>query len=138
MQIVRRPRTAWLASLVLLTLFGSGCASGPDYAGGPSSEDPHGVVSPGDGITIWAVDGYATASRAFSVMVAPGRRKLKVRLEHPIESEAWAPFEYKTLTFEVEQGVTYYLSRKESEFPPYEIEVKESGAKATPPPGADD
>ena len=84
-------------------------------------------MSPGEDITLWAVDGYATASRAFAIRVAPGHRKVKVRIEHPIESQSWKPFEYKTLTLNVEPGVTYTLSRKEADMPPYEVEVHESG-----------
>ena len=102
----------------------SACA-GPDYAGGPVGDEPYGVISPGSEVTVWQVDGYATEDRNFDVRVAPGLRTLRVRIEHPIESDSAKPYEYRQMTLSVEEGVHYLLDRRPGPYPPYEIVVRE-------------
>ena len=114
-----------IPAMLLLALCLGGCVGGPSYAGGPTSDQPHGVISPGMDITVWQVDGHATASRAFDLYVAPGQRLLKVRLEFPIESESSTPYAYQDLSLYVEQGVRYHLDRKHERYPPFSVQVRE-------------
>lgn len=116
-------RTA-LVLLVLALILG-GCG-GPSYSGGPSDEQPHGWVIPGPDVTVWRIDGKDTYSRGGTQLVEPGRRKLRVRIEFPIEDEgSGPPHEYKNIELDVKAGHSYFLERKESEFPPYELKVTE-------------
>lgn len=114
-----------LHTLLLSLLLLAGCSSYPSYAGGPEAEDPHGILNPQGDLTVWGVDGKRTHTRSFRIYVAPGRRNIRVRIEHPIKSDAAKPFEFQNVTLDIEAGVIYHLTRKESELPPYEVEVKE-------------
>lgn len=120
---VSRPvtrRLGWLsrvlsvfAAALALTLSG-GCTG--VYYGGPDDEDqPHAWIRPGLDITIWSVDGQPTTRHSFEVMVAPGRRKIRVRVEHSMDSESGTPFERQTLVLDCKDGMTYHLERKPGE-----------------------
>ena len=115
---------AALALLALVLLLTPGCG-GPSYAGGPDAEQPHAVVVPGTDVTIWRVDGFDTDTRTGSLRVAPGRRRLKVRIDFPIDDESPVPFEHRDLELEVVAGRTYVIDRAEGEIPPYELKVSE-------------
>lgn len=113
-----------LLALALLAL--TGCGS-PSYAGGPTDEDPHGLVIPGDDVTIWRVDGLDVPARSATARVAPGRRRIKVRYEYPIESDAAEPFEYEDVELTIEAGRVYLIERTgEGPFGPYGVEVRAS------------
>jgi hypothetical protein len=123
---------SWTARFVTCVFLASlvGCVSGPDYAGGPTSEQPHGIVDPDRDISIWRVDGFDTLSRNSAILLEPGLRRVKIRIEFPIDSEAAQPFEYRELNLRVEANHLYELSRKEieSEYdlgPPYEVEIRD-------------
>lgn len=106
----------------------SGC-QGVYYGGPEDSDEPHAVVRPGVDLTIWAVDGQPTTRHSFEVLVAPGRRRIGVRIEHPVESESATPFERKDVLIDCKDGVTYHLERKvgrESVGPPYEVSISEA------------
>lgn len=97
--------------LLALVLCLAGCTG--TYHGGPlDSDEPHGLLRPGEDVTIWAVDGMPTSTRSFKVMVAPGRRQLRLRVEHSIESESPEPHSTRTYTLQVEDGVAYHLERR--------------------------
>ena len=115
---------AMLALGIVLLL--AGCVGGPSYAGGPREDEPHAVVIPGEDVTIWAVDGYDVPSHSSTAYLAPGRRKLRVRIEFPIENESPTPYEYKEMDVTVEDGDVILLSRSggEDAFGPYDVEVK--------------
>jgi hypothetical protein len=115
---------ARLAALLLACLLPLGCG-GPSYAGGPTDEQPHGVVIPGLDVTIWRVDGRDTDTRTGSLLLEPGRRRLKVRIDFPIDDESPIPFEYRDLDLDVEAGHVYRIDRAEGELPPYELNVSE-------------
>lgn|SRR5690606_36851871 len=116
---------ASILALALSLLLLGGCG-GPSYGGGPSDEMPHGRVVPGPDVTVWRIDGKDTYSRSGTQLVEPGRRKLRVRVEYPIDDEgSGPPYEYKDLDLKVEAGRTYYLERGEGEFAPYELKVTE-------------
>lgn len=89
----------------------SGCQG--VYYGGPDDSDlPHALVRPGVDVTIWAVDGQPTTRHSFEVLVEPGRRRVSVRIEHPVESESATPFERKDVLIDCKDGVAYHLERK--------------------------
>jgi hypothetical protein len=114
-----------LLALALLVVL-PGCGS-PSYAGGPTDDDPHGLVIPGDDVTIWRVDDMDVPSRSATARLAPGRRRLKVRYEYPIESDATIPFEYEELELTIEDGRTYLIERTgEGPFGPYGVQVRAS------------
>lgn len=113
----------WLLALC------SGCG-GPAYAGGPSADEPHGLVIPGDDVTLWRVDGHDVVSRSSAIEVAPGQRTIKARLEFPIDDESAKPFEYYDVPLYVEAGHRYLLQRQgDDALPPYQIEVLERGPR---------
>ena len=106
------PRTCLAAVLAALL----GCAGGPDYEGGPTSEQPHGIVDAERDVTIWRV--------------APGLRRIKVRIEFPIDNESAVPYEKREISLKVEPGHLYELARKEVDTeidlgPPYELEIRD-------------
>ncbi|HBP16970.1 MAG TPA: hypothetical protein DEA08_04125 [Planctomycetes bacterium] len=99
-----------LFALALLLL--SGCTG--TYAGGPLDDDePHAIVRPGVDVTIWAVDGQPTSTHSFSVMVAPGRRVLTLRVEHSMEDETPKPHSRQRYVLQTEDGVAYHLERRD-------------------------
>ncbi len=126
----RRPPIAVTLLPLLAPLLGlAGCVSGPDYRGGPSSDEPHGWVSPGADVSVWKVDGQQTATRNFTLKVAPGRRRLLVRLQHPIESEDAEPYDWIDLPLHVDEGRVYYLDVKQpADLPPYQVVVRAAQA----------
>lgn len=118
--------TLRLVLLATLTLF-AGCVGGPSYAGGPTEEEPHAIVIPGPDVTIWRIDGYDVPSRSSTAYVAPGRRKLTVRYEFDIESEAVPAHETKDLDLNVEAGQTYLIERTgEGMFGPFGVQVRQA------------
>lgn len=111
-------------ALVALSL-SSGCV-GIYYGGPDDDEEPHALVRPGVDITIWKVDGQPTTRHSFEVMVAPGRRKVTVRIEHSMESESPTPYERQTLIIDCKDGMTYHLERKPGEMAPYVVDISEA------------
>lgn len=118
------PSPGLLALLLALALSLIGCG-GPSYAGGPTEEEPHGLIVPGLDVTIWRVDGADTDTRTGALRVAPGLRKLKVRIDYPIDDESAIPFEYQDLDLQVEEGHVYRIDRTEEVIPPYHLNVTE-------------
>lgn len=118
-----RPLSIVLLALVVL----AGCVGGPSYAGGPTEEEPHALVIPGEDVTIWRVDDWDVPSRSSTAYVAPGRRRLRVRYEFPIDSESSKPYEYEDLNLTLEAGRVYLIERTgEGQFGPYGVEVRAS------------
>lgn len=109
----------------------AGCAAGPSYAGGPVEDEPHAVVIPGPYVTIWRVDGADVPGRSSELLIAPGRHRLKVRFEYPIDSEAQTPHEMKELEASFEAHRTYDIVRTgdEGEFGPWSVELRERRAR---------
>jgi hypothetical protein len=103
----------------------AGCASGPDYAGGPSSDEPFGVVDPGRDINLWRVDGHDVDSRSGPTKLEPGRRLLKVRIEADIADDTPTPKELRDVVLHVEEGVLYTIDRKPGELPPWELDIRQ-------------
>ena len=96
------------------------------HEGGPTAEEPHGIINPGDDVYILGVDGKRTSTRNFSVRVHPGERILRLRVQYPIANDSNKPQEKVDKTLNVEDGVEYRIDRiGESEFPPYELKVTE-------------
>lgn len=126
----RAPRhPLWRALSVALAVcalaLSSGCVG--VYYGGPDEyEQPHALIRPGVDITIWKVDGQPTTRHSFEVMVEPGRRKVTVRIEHPMESDSPTPFERQTLIIDCQDGMTYHLERKPGESAPYVVDISEA------------
>jgi hypothetical protein len=112
-----------VTALLLLAL--AGCVGGPSYAGGPTTEEPHAVVDPSTDITLWRVDGHDVETRSGKTYVAPGTRRLSIRIEHPIESDAWEPKEEVVLPLRAEAGKYYLLERKPGLRPPYQVRVRQ-------------
>ena len=119
------PPSALALALGPLLLALAGCSSGPDYAGGPSSEDPYGVVDPGRDVNLWRVDGHDVASRSGPTKLAPGRRVLKLRIEADIASDDQFPKELRDVTLYVEQGMLYTIDRKPGQYPPWELDIRQ-------------
>src|SRR5262245_33696857 len=46
-----------IAALLLGLALLAGCSSAPSYKGGPSSDEPHAIVTLGERISLWKVDG---------------------------------------------------------------------------------
>ncbi len=118
------PTRLRLVLLALALTVCGGCASA-DYAGGPSGDDPHAWLDPGPAVTIRAVDGRSTGYANFAIRVAPGLRKVHVRLEHPIDSEDQHPFDEVDVTIRAEEGRTYLIDRELNDFPPHRAVVRE-------------
>lgn len=117
-----RPLLLLLLALVLPL---AGCAGGPSYAGGPTEEDPHGVVIPGEDVFIYRVDGHDVDSRSSPTYVEPGRRRIRVRFQYDIDSESATPQEYKELELTVEPGDVFLIERTgEGQWGPFDVEVK--------------
>ena len=121
--MIRRPCRLLLSSVVALLL--AGCAGGPDYAGGPSEDEPHAIVDPGVDVNLWAVDGHAPSTRIGPVRIAPGRRVLKLRIEADIEDETPTPYEYREVPLYAEKGMLYTIDRKPSQRPPWELDIRQ-------------
>jgi hypothetical protein len=105
----------------------SGCVGGPSYAGGPTEEDPHGLLLPGDDVSFWRVDGFdVVESRTSPIYVAPGRRKIKARFDTPIDTdESKETFEYRDLEVDVAAGERYLVERTgEGAFGPFDLRVR--------------
>ena len=116
-----------LAALVACLALLTGCVGGPSYAGGPTEEDPHGVIIPGEDVFVFFVDGYAVESKSSTVYVGPGRHRVRVRLQYHIDSESGAPQEMKDIDLHVEDGDVFLLSRTgEGQFGPFDVEVKKA------------
>lgn len=122
-------RLALLVALACSLL--SGCAAGPSYAGGPAEEEPHAVVIPGPYVFLLRVDGVAVPGRSSEALVAPGRHRLTVRFEYPIDSEAQTPRETKDLDATFEDGRVYDIIRTgdEGEYGPWSVELRERRAR---------
>ena len=115
---------AALCATLLLTLCG-GCTG--VYYGGPDDSDlPHALIRPGVDITIWKVDGQPTTRHSFEVMVAPGRRKIQLRVEHPMASDAATPFDKTVVIVDCKDGMVYHLERKPGDRDPYEVDISEA------------
>lgn len=101
---------SWLLTLALL----AGCVGGPSYSGGPTTDKPHAVVNAGDGVHTWRVDGRPVDTRTGEIYIAPGLRKIEVRVWHPIESDERPdkPYDMKTLPIHAKAGMYYTLDRK--------------------------
>ncbi|RMG07720.1 MAG: hypothetical protein D6731_23110 [Planctomycetota bacterium] len=108
----------------LLLALCAGCVSGPSYAGGPTSEEPHAVVDPSTDITLWRVDGQDVASRVGETLVEPGLRRLKIRIEADIADDSPTPYEYRDITLYAEPGATYVIERKPGDMPPWEVDIR--------------
>lgn len=118
------PTRLRLALLAFALALCGGCAS-PDYAGGPTRDDPHAWLDPGPDVTIRAVDGRSAGYANFSIRVAPGLRNVRVRLEHPIESDDQYPFDEVDVTIRAEEGRRYLIDRELRDFPPHRAVVRE-------------
>lgn len=109
----------------LLTL--AGCVGGPSYAGGPTEEEPHALVIPGDDVTIWRIDDRDVPSRSSKAYVAPGRHRLRVRYNFPIDNESATPYDWEDLNLTFEAGRVYLIEREgEGQFGPYGVTVRVS------------
>lgn len=118
-------KRAWFVGLLALAGCLSGCVGGPSYAGGPTEADPHGLLVPGEDVSLWRIDGWDVESRGSAAYVTPGRRHLRVRFETPIESEGKDSFEFRELDLDVEAGGEYRLERTgEAPFGPYDLKVR--------------
>jgi hypothetical protein len=105
-----------------------GCVGGPSYSSGPTEDDPHATVVPGDDVSVWRVDGWDTYSRTGEVYLEPGHRRLHVRFQYPIESEAQVPWEWKDVDVECKDGDRFLLRRTgEGEHGPYGVELRVPG-----------
>lgn len=115
-----------LALALALALATSGCVGGPSYAGGPTEEEPHGLLIPGEDVSLWRVDGFDISSRHSPAYVAPGRRKLRARFETPIDTdESKESFEYRDLEVDVAAGERYLVERTgEGAFGPFDLRVR--------------
>ncbi len=115
------------ALLLALSLTLAGCVGGPSYAGGPTEEDPHGLLVPGENVSFWRVDGFdVVESRTSPIYVAPGRRKVKARFDTPIDTdESKETFEYRDLEVDVAAGERYLVERTgEGAFGPFDLRVR--------------
>ncbi len=118
-----RPLSIVLLALVVL----AGCVGGPSYAGGPTEEEPHALVIPGEDVTIWRVDDQDVPSRSSTAYVAPGRHRIKVRYNFPIDNESSKPYDFEELNLTLEAGRVYLIERTgEGQFGPYGVEVRAS------------
>ena len=121
---MRLSLTPILAALTL-SLALTACAGSPSYAGGPTADDAHGIVDPGWDVSLFTVDGQDTANRHGQTYVAPGRRRLGIRIEHPLESDDWKPYENRVIVIDVVPSTLYTLDRKPGEYPPYEVNINQ-------------
>lgn len=109
----------------LLLLLLAGCVAAPDYAGGPTSEEPYGVIDPGTDITLWQVDEHDVQTRSGPIRVAPGRRMVKLRIEADIADETPTPWEYRTVPLAIEEDMLYTIDRRPGEYPPWELDIRQ-------------
>ena len=113
-------------SLLLLVLL-AGCVGGPSYSGGPTTDQPHAIVDPGVGVHTWKVDGRNVDTRTGEIYVAPGLRKVLVRVWHPVESDErpHEPYDMKTIPIHAEAGTVYTLDRLRGEFAPFKVDIRQ-------------
>lgn len=124
-------RALLLALTLALTGCLAGCVGGPSYAGGPTEEEPHGLLIPGEAVSLWRVDGFDVVdSRTSPIYVAPGRRKVKARFDTPIDTdESKETFEYRDLEVDVAAGQRYLIERTgEGAFGPFDLRVRTPGS----------
>jgi hypothetical protein len=119
-----RLRTAPL--LVATALAIAGCSSVPSYEGGPTLDDPYGIIQPEDNVKLWTIDGKPAFNRDQPTYVSPGSHKLVFRINYPIDDESQFPQEYIDQPLTVEEGLRYrFMIHGEFERgPPYELEQK--------------
>jgi hypothetical protein len=122
-----RRRAPALALLLALPL--GGCTAGPSYSGGPTEDDPHATLLSDDDMSVWRVDGWDTYTRTGEIYLEPGRRKLHVRMQYPVESEAQVPWEMKDLDVVAHDGEVLLLRRTgEGEHGPYGVDLRPKAA----------
>ncbi len=112
---------------VLLLALLAGCVSGPSYAGGPTTDQPHAIVDPGVGVHMWKVDGHGVDTRTGEIYLEPGRREILVRVWHPVESDERPelPYDMKTIPIHAEAGTVYTLDRLRGEYAPYKVDIRQ-------------
>lgn len=130
-----RRSAARLGSLaVLAALALAGCTTVPSYPGGPTLDDPYGIVQGVENVKLWTVDGKSVVDHEGPSYVAPGNHKLVLRIEYPIDDESQFPQEYSDQTITVEAGLRYrFLVKGEYEKgPPYELDQKVTKIRGYP------
>jgi hypothetical protein len=118
-----------LIGLVVMT----SCSAAPSYTGGPTLDEPYGVVTPIDRVSLWKIDGKNTRSRNGESYLSPGAHTLKCRVEYTVEYEGEGNFEWKDVPIEVKDGTQYFLVAKPEgavgertlDLPPYMVVVEE-------------
>ena len=111
--------------LSLVVLFALGCSSVPSYDGGPSTDQPYGIVQPEDNVKTWTVDGKPAYNKDTPTYAAPGNHTFRFRVDYPMSSEEQHPFEYIDMSLTIVEGHRYRIGiRGEYEKgPPYTIDV---------------
>jgi hypothetical protein len=119
-----RSIAAMLLGLALL----AGCSSAPSYKGGPSTDEPHAIVSLGERISLWKVDGKDAWNRTGDTYLSPGAHQLKLRIEYTVDYEGEGNYEWKEYSLVAEEGLNYLLQAAPDagtlDLPPYKLEVQ--------------
>src|SRR5581483_7517631 len=112
--------------LLLALLAVAGCSSVPSYEGGPTTDDPYGIVQPEGEVKLWAVDGKPAYNKDTQTYVSPGDHTFKFRIDYPMSSDEQHPFEYQTMSIQVVEGHRYRVAIQ-GEYEkgrPYSLEVR--------------
>lgn len=115
-------RWACLASLLLVAI---GCSSAPSYEGGPTKDEPYGIVQPEGELKMWAIDNKPAFNKDTETYASPGNHTFRFRIDYPMNSEEQHPFEYQDMAITVVEGHRYRVGIR-GDFekgPPYTLEV---------------
>jgi hypothetical protein len=112
--------------LVAFAVVLGGCSNVPSYDGGPTLDQPYGIVQPEENVKLWTIDGKMAHDHDGISYLSPGNHKLSFRINYPIDDESQFPQEYLDQPLTVEEGLRYrfFVKGEYGRGPPYEIEQK--------------
>lgn len=128
---MRRRVLAVAAALAAASLLAA-CSTVPSYKGGPLEDEPHAIVTPGERVSLWTIDGKNAWNHLGETYLSPGAHALKVRVEYTVEYEGEDHFEWSDVSLVAEEGYRYVLVAKPDgggrlDLPPYKVSAERVG-----------
>lgn len=117
---------ALLRVSLFLAVVLAGCSSVPSYEGGPTKDEPYGIVQPEDGVKMWQVDGKPAFNKDGLTYTKPGNHTFQFRVDYPMNDESPKPFEYIDYQITVDPGLRYrvFIKGEFEKGPPYTLDQK--------------